>query len=190
MDGPQILSKYPLAARHRLSSSQFGVQPGESPAVLVTGPAVALPAASAWAEADANGFQETPSGLKYKIEKVGTGEKPQRGQKVYVDYTLWLDGFGGKQVDSSGSTFPPRPAFSFAAGTGGVIKGWDEAIMGMQVGEARKLIIPPDLGYGERGAGKVIPPNSKLYFAMDLKSMDPARKMSPEQEKWLAEHPL
>ena len=144
--------------------------------------------ATAAVAVDGNGFEESTSGLKYKITQQGSGPTPQRGQKVFVDYTLWLDGFNGKQIDSSRG-FPMRP-FSFNAGTGGVIKGWDEAVMSMKVGEARKLIVPSSLGYGTRGAGRVIPPDSKLYFDMEIKSMGSPKAMSPEQLKWLEEHPM
>jgi FKBP-type peptidyl-prolyl cis-trans isomerase FkpA len=105
----------------------------------------------------------TPSGLKYADLVVGTGLEARKGQTVSVHYTGWLT--GGKKFDSSLDRGEP---FSFALGAGRVIKGWDEGVAGMKVGGERKLMIPPQLGYGERGAGGVIPPNAELVFEVQL----------------------
>ncbi|MGY2052141.1 FKBP-type peptidyl-prolyl cis-trans isomerase [Methylobacterium sp. JK268] len=112
-------------------------------------------------------FATTPSGLKYKDDVVGTGAQPQAGQKVSVHYTGWLDDKGkkGKKFDSSVDRGQP---LDFAVGTGQVIKGWDEGLSTMKVGGKRTLVIPPDLGYGARGAGGVIPPNATLIFDVEL----------------------
>jgi len=109
----------------------------------------------------------TKSGLKYTDEKVGTGDVAVAGTKVDVHYTGWLDDAGkkGKKFDSSVDRGQP---FSFALGAGQVIKGWDEGVAGMKVGGKRTLVIPPDLGYGARGAGGVIPGNSTLIFDVEL----------------------
>ena len=109
----------------------------------------------------------TKTGLKYTDEKVGTGELAVAGAKVDVHYTGWLDEAGkkGKKFDSSVDRGQP---FSFALGAGQVIKGWDEGVAGMKVGGKRTLVIPPDLGYGARGAGGVIPGNSTLIFDVEL----------------------
>lgn len=106
---------------------------------------------------------ETKSGLKYEEIAVGKGEMPKKGQRVNVHYTGWLK--NGTKFDSSVDRGQP---FQFIIGIGQVIKGWDEGVATMKVGGKRKLIIPPQLGYGERGAGNVIPPNSELLFDVEL----------------------
>ncbi|MEY2632536.1 MAG: hypothetical protein RIR00_1190 [Pseudomonadota bacterium] len=94
---------------------------------------------------------------------VGTGDTAQAGQYVTVHYTGWLT--TGKKFDSSKDRDDP---FAFPLGRGHVIRGWDEGVQGMQVGGVRKLTIPPELGYGARGAGGVIPPNATLVFEVEL----------------------
>ena len=105
----------------------------------------------------------TASGLKYIEIKIGNGALPKAGQTVEVHYTGWL--MDGKKFDSSKDRGTP---FSFPLGQGRVIKGWDEGLSTMKVGGVRKLIIPAALGYGERGAGGVIPPNSTLVFEVEF----------------------
>lgn len=105
----------------------------------------------------------TPSGLKYVEEKEGTGATPQSGQTVEVHYVGTLE--DGTKFDSSRDRGQP---FSFKIGVGQVIKGWDEGLSTMKVGGRRQLIIPPELGYGSRGAGGVIPPNAILHFDVEL----------------------
>jgi FKBP-type peptidyl-prolyl cis-trans isomerase FkpA len=105
----------------------------------------------------------TKSGLQYVVVKPGNGPEAKVGQKVTVNYTGWLT--NGTKFDSSVDRGQP---FSFQLGVGQVIKGWDEGVAGMKVGEERKLIIPADLGYGDRGAGDVIPPNATLIFDVVL----------------------
>ncbi len=107
--------------------------------------------------------QVTPSGLKYVDLVVGDGASPQKGQTVTVHYTGTLE--NGTQFDSSRDRNRP---FSFRIGVGQVIKGWDEGVADMKVGGRRKLIIPPELGYGASGAGNVIPPNATLIFDVEL----------------------
>lgn len=105
----------------------------------------------------------TPTGLKYETLKKGTGAEAKAGQKVFVHYTGTLT--DGKKFDSSLDRGKP---FDFKLGAQQVIKGWDQGVAGMLVGEKRKLTIPPDLGYGPAGAGGVIPPNATLIFEVEL----------------------
>jgi peptidylprolyl isomerase len=109
----------------------------------------------------------TASGLQITDSKVGTGAQPKTGQTCVMHYTGWLyqNGAKGAKFDSS---FDRGEPFEFAIGRGQVIKGWDEGVATMQVGGKRTLIIPPQLGYGARGAGGVIPPNATLIFDVEL----------------------
>jgi FKBP-type peptidyl-prolyl cis-trans isomerase len=107
---------------------------------------------------------KTASGLEYWEIKAGTGETAAKGQAVRVHYTGWLT--TGKKFDSSVDRGEP---FVFPLGAGKVIKGWDEGVAGMKVGGKRQLRIPPELGYGTRGAGGgLIPPNATLIFDVEL----------------------
>jgi FKBP-type peptidyl-prolyl cis-trans isomerase len=112
-------------------------------------------------------MQKTASGLEYADEKEGTGETPTSGQTVIVHYTgwLWENNAKGKKFDSSKDRNAP---FVFPVGEGRVIKGWDEGVATMKVGGTRKLLIPPSLAYGDRGAGGVIPANATLLFEVEL----------------------
>ena len=105
----------------------------------------------------------TESGLQYEDIVEGTGAMPQSGQRVTVHYTGTLE--DGTKFDSSRDRNRP---FSFTIGVGQVIKGWDEGVASMRVGGQRNLIIPPELGYGSRGAGGVIPPDATLLFDVEL----------------------
>ncbi|RVT48828.1 FKBP-type peptidyl-prolyl cis-trans isomerase [Rubrivivax albus] len=112
----------------------------------------------------------TASGLQYEDTTPGTGAEAQAGQRVRVHYTGWLhdpaaDNGRGRKFDSSKDRNDP---FVFPLGAGHVIGGWDEGVQGMKVGGTRTLLIPPQLGYGARGAGGVIPPNATLVFEVEL----------------------
>jgi FKBP-type peptidyl-prolyl cis-trans isomerase FkpA len=106
---------------------------------------------------------QPPSGLVVEDLTVGSGKTAAAGQTVTVHYTGWLT--DGKKFDSSKDRNDP---FVFSLGAGQVIRGWDQGVQGMQVGGKRKLTIPPELGYGTRGAGGVIPPNATLVFEVEL----------------------
>jgi peptidylprolyl isomerase len=110
---------------------------------------------------------KTASGLEYTIITEGTGASPVVGKPVTVHYTGWLNTNGepGKKFDSSLDRGQP---FSFVIGIGHVIQGWDEGVLGMKVGEKRRLFIPANLGYGARGAGHLIPPHADLIFDVEL----------------------
>lgn len=109
----------------------------------------------------------TASGLIIEDIVIGNGESASAGQTVLVHYTGWLR--DGAKFDSSKDRDEP---FEFPLGAQHVIAGWDEGVVGMQIGGTRKLTIPPQLGYGARGAGGVIPPNATLVFEIELLGFD------------------
>ena len=108
-----------------------------------------------------------PDGLKYTDIKVGDGAVAASGKKVSVHYTGWLSNNGAKGAKFDSSVDRGQP-FQFTLGAHQVIAGWDEGVAGMKVGGKRTLIIPPELGYGARGAGGVIPANATLIFDVQL----------------------
>jgi len=161
-----IMSKTEIVIRFRTASTR-------RPLVAALAAMIALVAATG-GRADDPGQTEkekkmtkTESGLQYRDIKEGTGEKPKTGQTCVMHYTgwLWENGAKGKKFDSSVDRGEP---FDFPIGTGRVIKGWDEGVLSMKVGGKRELLIPPNLGYGSRGAGRVIPPNATLLFEVEL----------------------
>jgi peptidylprolyl isomerase len=134
---------------------------------LVAAAIIAIIAAAILQPAIAQPVMTTQSGLKIIDVKVGTGAMPRPGQTCVMNYTGWLyeNGVKGKKFDSSLDRNEP---FEFKIGAHQVIAGWDEGVATMKVGGKRTLIIPPELGYGARGAGGVIPPNATLIFDVDL----------------------
>ncbi len=124
-----------------------------------------------WASADEKiepaKMKKTDSGLRYQDLKEGKGEKPRTGQTCEMHYTgwLWEDGKKGKKFDSS---LDRSQSFEFKLGRGQVIKGWDEGVATMKIGGKRLLLLPPELAYGENGAGGVIPANATLLFEVEL----------------------
>ncbi len=113
----------------------------------------------------------TNSGLAYEVLKEGSGATPQVGQNVTVHYTGWLEGDNGQLGQQFDSSVDRSTPFTFKIGAGRVIKGWDEGVMTMKIGEKRRLIIPSKLGYGANGAGNVIPPHATLIFDVELLSI-------------------
>jgi FKBP-type peptidyl-prolyl cis-trans isomerase len=111
---------------------------------------------------------KTESGLKYLDVKEGTGEPPKAGHTCVVHYTGWLWEKGAKAKKHFDSSVERGVPFAFHVANDEVIKGWDEGVLGMKPLGKRELLIPPDLGYGERGAGGVIPPNATLLFEVEL----------------------
>ena len=109
-------------------------------------------------------MQKLENGLLIEDIVVGDGNEAKDHNKVVVNYTGTLE--NGSIFDSS--LKPGRDPFTFTLGVGSVIKGWDQGVKGMKVGGKRKLVIPPELGYGDKGAGNVIPPNTTLYFEVEL----------------------
>jgi FKBP-type peptidyl-prolyl cis-trans isomerase FkpA len=135
---------------------------------LSAGLFLTLPATAPGQQAEKAGKTEekvitTTSGLQYVDLVVGEGVEAVAGKTAVVNYTGWLE--NGTKFDSSKDRNDP---FEFKLGAGQVIRGWDEGVAGMKVGGVRRLTIPPQLGYGDRGAGGVIPPKATLIFEVEL----------------------
>ena len=118
-------------------------------------------------KAEKQEFITTESGLRYKDLVVGKGKKAENGDKVEMHYTLWLDvdGNKGAKIQSSKDTDEPFP---FEVGQRGLIAGWNEGCLGMQVGGVRQLMIPSELGWGKRGMGGMIPPDQNVIFELEF----------------------
>jgi peptidylprolyl isomerase len=155
---PADVSGSPLAVTSPAATAAATVQPNSKERLS------AMPNSDSVTNSD---YVTTPSGLKYKDIVEGTGASPTNGQSVTVHYTGTLT--DGSKFDSSRDRGQP---FSFPIGAGRVIKGWDEGVATMKIGGRRELVIPPELGYGARGAGGVIPPNATLVFDVELLSAE------------------
>mmetsp|Transcript_135708 Transcript_135708/g.378047 ORF Transcript_135708/g.378047 Transcript_135708/m.378047 type:complete len:227 (+) Transcript_135708:97-777(+) len=161
-----------IAGRPPLSHKAVAPRRAAFPAAAAAASTAGLVSRHCAASTDArNGAEEaawqtTASGLQYRDVLVGTGEAPVKGQTVYVHYTGRLE--SGEQFDSS---IPRGQPLEFQVGKGMVIAGWDEGILSMRMGGKRQLRIPPALGYGQRGAPPVIPPNATLLFDCELVSL-------------------
>lgn len=120
--------------------------------------------------------EEIVPGLSMRVLEAGEGETAQPGQMAVVHYTGWL--YDENAQDNRGQKFDSSrdrgQHFEFPLGGGRVIRGWDQGVVGMEVGEVRELTIAPELAYGERGAGDVIPPNAALVFEVELVELKPA----------------
>lgn len=155
----QLTTRPPAATAAPLNSPQ---QPSAVVASKPMSQETPTPMSDHFEVADAD-YVTTASGLKYRDLEAGQGQTPQNGQSVTVHYTGTLT--NGSKFDSSRDRDRP---FTFRIGVGQVIKGWDEGVATMRVGGRRELLIPPELAYGSRGAGGVIPPNATLVFDVEL----------------------
>ena len=157
-----LLCALALAAPAALAQTKPAAQAGATKAA----PAAPNAAAPEAAKKESK-MVKTESGLAYEDLVVGTGASPAPGQTCVMHYTgwLWVNDAKGEKFDSSVDRGRP---FEFPIGRGRVIKGWDEGVATMKVGGKRTLLIPPQLGYGERGAGGVIPPGATLLFEVEL----------------------
>ncbi len=144
-------------------AGESGVAPGSKPKAYVAPPNAGQPGGPS--KVDPKALKTTLMGLKYAVLKEGKGAASKEGQTVRVHYTGWLES-NGEKFDSSLDRSDP---FVFSLGAGQVIKGWDEGVAGMKVGEKRQLLVPSTLGYGEMGTpGGPIPPNANLIFDVEL----------------------
>ncbi len=157
-------------------------QPATEPTAAETVAEEPVPLAGSDNQASDEDLTTTASGLQYVILEEGSGEKPEPGGIVEVHYTGTLE--DGTKFDSSYDRDEP---IQFALGQGQVIPGWDEGIGLLNVGDKAKLVIPPELAYGERGAGGVIPPNATLIFEVELVSAQPPPPPPPEAPTEVAE---
>lgn len=158
--------------RNRATANQVTAPEGKSgltggQILILVGVIAAFVAGGYWLYNREPAMTETASGLKYVVLEQGNGEKPQKGQTVQVNYTGTLKRTGEK-FDSS---YDRGQTFDFKLGEGAVIKGWDEALADMKVGERRKLVIPPKLAYGATGQPPKIPGNATLVFDVKLEGI-------------------
>ena len=180
-----ILAAALAASAHALRLTRGAVFKGGIGAV---GASLAVPSAGAVPPE-----QTTKSGLRYVVDRAGSGPKPARGQMATLDYVLRaaVDGKPPVYVDGTKQSVPPKPQ-TFTLGVEGQIPGFDEAVLDMQVGEKRIVIVPPELAYGKQGTeavGGVIPPDATLIYSIELRGLAPLA-VSAEQQKWISANPL
>ena len=144
-------------------------------ATTTVGPPSAAPGADDFGEGGGQPAIKLPDGLQYIDLRPGSGATAKRGDQLTMQYTGWLE--NGKKFDSSRDR--PGQPFKFVPGRHQVIAGWEEGVPGMKVGGRRKLIVPPDLGYGAQGQPPVIPANATLIFTVELVDVGPAPPESP-----------
>jgi len=164
----QTVSGYSIERRAFIANSLLGtsVVVNSFPLTAIASTDTTTVSSSSVDTSSTEEFITAESGLKYKIIKEGTGAVPEPLQIVKAHYTGWLDDFNSeKKFDSSRDRGRP---FTFKVGAGQVIRGWDDTFSSMRVGERRLIVIPPRLGYGDRGAGGVIPGGATLYFDVEL----------------------
>jgi FKBP-type peptidyl-prolyl cis-trans isomerase FkpA len=161
---PALLAALLVAGCNEASQMSEGSSSSSSSASSTT-PSTTTSAAPSGAEAAGGKVHKLASGLQYEDLTVGSGKMAEPGMNVSVHYTGWLNDEARTKFDSSHDRSQP---FQFQLGAGQVIKGWDEGVKGMRIGGKRKLTIPPDLGYGARGASGIIPPNATLLFDVEL----------------------
>ncbi|MBT8099993.1 MAG: FKBP-type peptidyl-prolyl cis-trans isomerase [Gammaproteobacteria bacterium] len=157
-------------ARHALlCSALFAAACSEQPAPVAPVDETPSNQENTMTTTAAESFQIAP-GLDAKILKAGSGDIAEAGQNVVVHYTGWLfdDEAPNNRGDKFDSSVDRGQHFQFPLGAGRVIKGWDQGVAGMAVGEVRELTIAPEMGYGDRGAGSVIPPGATLVFEVEL----------------------
>ncbi len=146
-------------------AQKSGSSSSSSSSAVTPPPGTITSAAPSSGEAAGGRVHKLASGLQYEDLTVGSGKMAEPGMNVSVHYTGWLADSARTKFDSSHDRSQP---FQFQLGGGQVIQGWDEGVKGMRIGGKRKLTIPPDLGYGARGASGIIPPNATLVFDVEL----------------------
>lgn len=167
-----ISATFAMLAMLALAACGGEEPPAEEPAGDASEKAIEEPAVT----------QITP-GLTMRILEEGDGATASVGQQAVVHYTGWLydDAVPDNRGEKFDSSLDRGQHFRFVLGAGQVIEGWDRGVIGMRVGELRELTIAPELGYGERGAGDVIPPNSTLLFEVRLAALEPGPDSPPAQ---------
>lgn len=154
-----------VAGCNDVAQKSDGSSSSSSASAVTPAPSTTTNAAPSGGDAAGGKVHKLASGLQYEDLVVGSGKMAEPGMNVSVHYTGWLNDEAKTKFDSSQDRAQP---FQFQLGAGQVIQGWDEGVKGMRIGGKRKLTIPPDMGYGARGASGIIPPNATLLFDVEL----------------------